>query len=99
MFNMWKLYSACKPGKKCCAHAVPRRLGEGEEEGGLDKNSFFTILLVTLKKVEGPVLEEAKDRAIRRIADFATLRKAPMVREKQRNVSSIYGYELFKEAW
>ena len=25
------------------------------------------------------MLEEAKDRAMRRIADFATLRKAPMV--------------------
>ena len=54
--------------------------------------------MLILKKVAGPVLEASKDRDMRRIADFATLRKAPMVREKQRNVSSIYGYELFKEA-
>ena len=34
-----------------------------------------------LKRVLGPVLDEAKDRDIKRIADFATLRRAPLVRE------------------
>ena len=53
--------------------------------------NFITML--ALKKVVGPALEEeAKERAIRRIADFATLRKAPMVRER---ILAPYNHEHF----
>ena len=77
--------SASKPmrsGEECCAHAVPRRLGEGEE-GEIFAFIWFSSPLLILKKVAGPVLEASKDRDMRRIADFATLRKAPMVRAER----------------
>ena len=44
---------------------------------------WFSHSCPILKKVVGPVLEASKDRDMRRIADFATLRKAPMVRKEQ----------------
>ena len=40
------------------------------------------------EKADIPVLEETKERAIRRIADFATLRKAPLV-SKRASIRSI----------
>ena len=63
------------------------------------KNSFFTTLLVALKKVAGPVLEKAKELAVRRIADFATLRKAPMVRGNSQLNVTLALYQLLIKAY
>ena len=54
--------------------------GWAKEKKVLSKKFFSTML--ALKKVVGPVLEASKDRDMRRMADFATLRKAPMVGEE-----------------